>query len=83
MTSGIESNAGCAGVGLERLSAMPLTPCELWAGNPLILADMLDCNWSLRMHLILSDFSPSFFFLGTIDGTPKDPLVSLYLCDVG
>jgi len=34
MTSGIESNAGCAGVGFESSVALPLTPLVPWAGSP-------------------------------------------------
>ena len=38
MTSGIESNAGCAGVGFERPFACPFVP--LTAGAPLVWAGM-------------------------------------------
>jgi hypothetical protein len=34
MTSGIESKAGCAGVGFESSVALPLTPLVPWAGSP-------------------------------------------------
>ena len=34
MTSGIESKAGCAGVGFESCVALPFTPFVPWAGSP-------------------------------------------------